>query len=384
MSADARPVPGLDFTAIDFETANGFRGSPCAVGAVRVRDGRIVQGRLWLMRPPAGFDRFDPRNQRIHGIAAEDVAEAPRFGSVFDELAAFLGDDVLAAHNAGFDVGVIESALEVSDRDVPALDYACTLTLARRAYDLASYALPSAAAEAGHPLVDHHDALADARACAAILIDVARRALHEDAGASAGGAASGAAGLDVAAVLARHGIGLGHLSARERAGGEESRPTRQARGMVGLFDSRVPLRTTDAMPDFMRWPHEGTNPPANRAADVHHPLFGHTVVFTGGIGMSRQDAKNRAAEFGAQPASRVTGQTSMVVVGDGFRAEDLEAAAGPSGAAAGTTAAEASPALGHRKVREAIARRDRGQRIAFVAEPEFLQMLGANWPAQGL
>ena len=32
----------LDFTAIDFETANSKRASVCAVGATRVRDGRIV------------------------------------------------------------------------------------------------------------------------------------------------------------------------------------------------------------------------------------------------------------------------------------------------------------------------------------------------------
>ncbi|HEY8295919.1 MAG TPA: exonuclease, partial [Micrococcaceae bacterium] len=45
---------GLEFTAIDFETANGFRGSPCAVGLSKVREGRIVDEAFWLMRPPAG------------------------------------------------------------------------------------------------------------------------------------------------------------------------------------------------------------------------------------------------------------------------------------------------------------------------------------------
>ena len=30
----------LDYTALDFETANSYRGSPCAVGLVRVRDGQ--------------------------------------------------------------------------------------------------------------------------------------------------------------------------------------------------------------------------------------------------------------------------------------------------------------------------------------------------------
>ena len=34
---------GVDFTSIDFETANGFRGSPCSVGLSKVRGGRIVE-----------------------------------------------------------------------------------------------------------------------------------------------------------------------------------------------------------------------------------------------------------------------------------------------------------------------------------------------------
>ena len=149
MSGVLAPVPGLDFTAIDFETANGFRGSPCALGAVRVRDGVMVERAEWLIRPPVGFDRFDPRNVRIHGITEDRVLDAPRFAQVYDELADFVGTDVLAAHNAGFDVGVIESGLEVSGRDVPGLEFVCTLVLARRVYDLPSYALPSAAREAG-------------------------------------------------------------------------------------------------------------------------------------------------------------------------------------------------------------------------------------------
>jgi hypothetical protein len=32
----------LDFTAIDFETANSYRGSPCAVGVIRYRNGQPV------------------------------------------------------------------------------------------------------------------------------------------------------------------------------------------------------------------------------------------------------------------------------------------------------------------------------------------------------
>ena len=67
------------FTAIDFETANGFRGSPCSVGVVRVRAGAMVERASWMMRPPLGFDRFDPRNVRIHGIIVNgEVRKAQR------------------------------------------------------------------------------------------------------------------------------------------------------------------------------------------------------------------------------------------------------------------------------------------------------------------
>ena len=104
---------GLDFTAIDFETANGFRGSPCAVGLTKVRGGRVVEEASWLMRPPADHDHFDYHNVRIHGIRAEDVAGRPRFGELFPEIGAFIGGDILAAHNAAFDLGVIRSGLEV-------------------------------------------------------------------------------------------------------------------------------------------------------------------------------------------------------------------------------------------------------------------------------
>lgn len=68
----------LDFTAIDFETANSYRGSPCSVGLVKVRDGRIVDESSTLIHPPGRFDHFDDFNTWLHGINAEMVAGAPQ------------------------------------------------------------------------------------------------------------------------------------------------------------------------------------------------------------------------------------------------------------------------------------------------------------------
>lgn len=359
-------VPGLDFTAIDFETANGFRGSPCAVGVVRVRDGLVAETASWLMRPPAGFDRFDPRNVRIHGITEDQVADQPRFGEMFAELQDFIGDDAVVAHNAGFDVGVIESALEVSGVDVPEVHFGCSLMLARKSYSLTSYALPSASAEAGFTLDHHHDALADAQACAAIVQDIGRRqATDETTQVPAAGH------RDLATVLGAEGLSLRTLAAHP-AGQNESRPTIQARGMSDYFDATVDLPRGTRLPDLMRWPDEGTNPQPNPDADPAHPLHGQLVVFTGNLGMPRQEAKHKVAHYGASTANRVTAATTVLVVGDGFRPEHLHS----TGASRGT-----SKAIGHRKMRDALARRDRGQQLSILSEPELLQMLDMNWPA---
>ena len=48
----------LDFTAIDFETANGSAASACSVGLVKVRDGQVVDRIGWYIRPPLGHDHF--------------------------------------------------------------------------------------------------------------------------------------------------------------------------------------------------------------------------------------------------------------------------------------------------------------------------------------
>ena len=165
----------LDFTAIDFETANSSPASACSVGLVRVRGGEVVATAGWLIQPPAGHDDFQEWNVRIHGIRPEDVTTAATWSEQFGRLCAFAGADVLVAHNAGFDLNVLRRASEVTGDICPPYRSLCSLQVARKTYDLDSYRLPMAAAAAGFAEFSHHDALADARACAEIVIDAARR-----------------------------------------------------------------------------------------------------------------------------------------------------------------------------------------------------------------
>ena len=328
---------GLDFTAIDFETANGFRGSPCAVGLTKVRGGVIVEEASWLMRPPENHDSFDYHNVRVHGIRPEQVAGRPRFGELFPEIGAFIGGDILAAHNAAFDLGVIRSGLEVSGLPGPAYDYVCTVMLSRRCYSLVSNSLPFAAEEAGVPLVNHHDAAEDARACAGILIDIAGRNRANS----------------IAELYLSLGLSIPQQAAFDPSSGEFSKATVSALAAAGGTGADRVVR-----PIRSGWPEEGPNPEPNPDAEPGNPLFGQTVVFTGQLGMPRPEAKTRSAELGARPESRVTARTSVLVVGDGFVAGDLR-----SGRLTG-------------KAKRVLELHDRGQAIEVISEGEFLQMVG--------
>jgi DNA polymerase-3 subunit epsilon len=165
----------LDFTAIDFETANGSSASACSVGLVKVRAGRVVDRTWWYIRPPFGHDAFLEWNTRIHGIVESDVADALGWAEQYADIVAFADGDVLTAHNARFDMGVIAGGCAATDTDLVPHRSICSLAVARKTYTLDSYRLPVAAMAAGFEDFAHHDAMADAEACARIVIHAAGR-----------------------------------------------------------------------------------------------------------------------------------------------------------------------------------------------------------------
>lgn len=165
----------LDFTAIDFETANSSPASPCAMGLVRVRDGKLVDQLGLKFRPPRDHAWFAEGNIRVHGIRPEDLVEAPSWDEVVADVLLFIENDAVVAHNAEFDINVLQASCMAIDFDVPNLNYTCSLQLSRKTYELESYSLSSVAYAAGHEDFAHHDALADAEACALTVLHMAKR-----------------------------------------------------------------------------------------------------------------------------------------------------------------------------------------------------------------
>lgn len=158
--------PVSNFLAIDFETANGARDSACALGLVTVSGGQIINEECHLIRPPSSDFWFT----HIHGITWQDVADSPDFGRIWKVIEHhFQSVDFVAAHNAGFDKGVLAACCRTYDLGAPAVPYQCTVSLARNQWGVRPTKLPDVCNFLGIKL-DHHQADSDARACAQIVI----------------------------------------------------------------------------------------------------------------------------------------------------------------------------------------------------------------------
>ncbi len=154
------------FLAIDFETADYGADSACAVGLVLVRQGRIAKRVTRLIRPPRSRFHFT----YIHGITWADVRDAPSFAELWPEIAPLTeGIDFLAAHNAGFDRGVLRACCAAAGLASPAAPFVCTVALARKTWGLRPANLPAVCRHLGIAL-RHHDPASDAEACACIVL----------------------------------------------------------------------------------------------------------------------------------------------------------------------------------------------------------------------
>lgn len=165
---------GSAFTAIDFETASRESTSACAVGLVRVEDGRVVERFVSRIRPPARTFEFTS----VHGLTWEDCRDAPSFRELWPAIARLTrGVRYLAAHHAAFDAGVLRAACARSGKPLPPLPFLCTVALARARWGIRPTKLPLVCARLGIAL-RHHDPLSDAAACAEIVLQAGRAAVR--------------------------------------------------------------------------------------------------------------------------------------------------------------------------------------------------------------
>ena len=129
---EGRPLDEVPFVVLDFETTGLDPDSGdrvCEVGAVKLRGG--VKGeRFWTLVDPGR-----PVSQgafSVHHITQEMLRGAPRMEEVLPELLEFLGEDVLAAYNASFEMKFLRSEMMYAGLPPPSNPVVDVLSLARR------------------------------------------------------------------------------------------------------------------------------------------------------------------------------------------------------------------------------------------------------------
>lgn len=160
-----------DFAAIDFETANNERTSVCSVGVIIVRNDEIVDSFYSLIQPEPNY--YNYWCTQVHGLTEEDTEKAPIFPEVWKQIAPLIEGLPLVAHNKAFDESCLRAAFRCYQMDYPEFPFLCTLTASRKVFpNLENHQLHTVAQECGYVLKNHHHALADAEACAAIAIKI--------------------------------------------------------------------------------------------------------------------------------------------------------------------------------------------------------------------
>ncbi|WON74166.1 exonuclease domain-containing protein [Nitrosospira sp. Is2] len=242
---------------------------------------------------PLGY--FDWSNVAVHGIDEKDVIGAPTFPQVVSEILHRLENSVVVSHTS-FDRTALSQAIARHNLAEVTCQWLDTARVVRRAWGQWShrgYGLTNVCRELGIAF-NAHNALEDARAAGEVLLQ-----------------AFGATGMGLEEWMIR---------------------------------ARQPIN-----PESYE--------PIAREGNLEGALFGHEIVFTGALIVTRQEAAVLAAEAGCTVAADVRKTTTLLVVGD----QDIDKLAGNDKSSK------------HRKAEKLISK---GQKIRILREGDFLHIVG--------
>jgi DNA polymerase III subunit epsilon len=188
----ARPIPparqlGFDelgtplfettFVVLDLETTGLRPGHDriTEVGAVKVRGGEVLGELRTFVHPGCPIP---PAITAVTGITDAMVRDAPRIATVLPTVLAFLGDAVLVAHNARFDVSFLRAEVTATHGGTFEPVVVDTAQLARRLVrdEVRNCRLRTLAQHFRSPVRPDHRALTDARATVDVLHGLIERA----------------------------------------------------------------------------------------------------------------------------------------------------------------------------------------------------------------
>ena len=165
LRADEAPTVVLDVETTGLRTDQGDRIVEIAIVEVDLGGGptRAWESLTFPERP------MPAETQAIHGISDEDVAHAPRFAELYDEVAQRLEDVVVVGHNIRFDLGFLRMECDRAGLRMPDIAASvCTLELARDVFGLPRCSLTVLAQRCNVAMPFAHRARVDAEATAGV------------------------------------------------------------------------------------------------------------------------------------------------------------------------------------------------------------------------
>jgi DNA polymerase III subunit epsilon len=236
----------MNFTAIDFETATPLHKSICQVGLVRVENSIIIEKYMSLIKPPD--NEYTYQNMKVHGILAYQTDNAPLFSDVWKRIKHHIEGELVVCHNSSFDITKLVETLRHYQLEIPYFEVDCT-------FKIFGSNLKDCCSENGIEFYDHHDALADAEACAKLYL-LWKGELEQD----------------------------------------------HSKNDFNPFEKKS-VEKDDLVPDFNN-------------CDNSNPLFMKKVVFTGDLfSMDRKQAAHYAKIRGADVNTAISKKTDFVIVG---------------------------------------------------------------------
>lgn len=152
------------FVAVDFETMTADAASVCAAGVVQVINGIVKKAFYTLVKPV--YNTHAHLNTDIHGITPEMCDDGMEFAELHKILCCLTNNGAIpfVCHNQQADMRYLRALEEHYNHKGLNLD-SCICT-----YEITGKKLTEACKEFNIPFFDHHDALADAQACARVYL----------------------------------------------------------------------------------------------------------------------------------------------------------------------------------------------------------------------
>lgn len=244
-----------DYVVIDIETTglDSRFDDIIELAAVRVSNAQITDKFQSLVKPG---QPIPPYITDLTGISDQMVAGASLLESTLPQFLSFVGDSIVVAHNANFDINFIYDFARLLDLPPFSNDFIDTLRLSRRLFpQWDNHKLGTLTQELNIPRAEEHRALSDC-------IQASR--CYEA----------------MKAYAKEHNVVL----------------RQSLRKSYGALSKSISPQSNNFNPDS--------------------PLYGKTFVFTGALdGMTRREAMQRVIDFGGFCADSVTKGTDFLVLG---------------------------------------------------------------------